>query len=74
MAEPAGCVNRLAAAPSARLRRGERILFIDRDGTVIEEPPDEQVDSLAKIELVPGVIPALLRLRDAGLLGVEWID
>lgn len=43
-----------------------RILFIDRDGTLIVEPEDEQIDSLEKLELVPGVIPALLRLRDAG--------
>ena len=42
------------------------ILFIDRDGTLIVEPPDQQVDSLEKFALVPGVIPALLRLRDAG--------
>ncbi|MBT8143270.1 MAG: histidinol-phosphatase, partial [Gammaproteobacteria bacterium] len=41
-------------------------LFIDRDGTLVQEPPDEQVDSLDKIRLVPGVIPALLKLRDAG--------
>ena len=45
---------------------GARVLFIDRDGTLIEEPPDEQVDSLQKIRLLPGVIPALLALRDAG--------
>jgi imidazoleglycerol-phosphate dehydratase / histidinol-phosphatase len=43
-----------------------RILFIDRDGTLVEEPPDEQVDSLAKIRLLPGVIPALLELKRAG--------
>lgn len=43
-----------------------RIAFVDRDGTLIKEPADEQVDNLAKIELVPGVIPALLRLKDAG--------
>ena len=43
-----------------------KILFIDRDGCLIEEPEDEQVDSLAKLRLVPGVIPALLRLKQAG--------
>jgi imidazoleglycerol-phosphate dehydratase/histidinol-phosphatase len=43
-----------------------RILFLDRDGTLIQEPPDEQIDSLEKFALVDGVIPALLRLRDAG--------
>ncbi len=43
-----------------------KIAFLDRDGTMIHEPPDEQVDRLDKIKLVPGVIPALLRLRDAG--------
>ncbi|MEM1411847.1 MAG: bifunctional histidinol-phosphatase/imidazoleglycerol-phosphate dehydratase HisB [Pseudomonadota bacterium] len=48
----------------AKLKR--RILFIDRDGTLIEEPADEQIDSLEKLELVEGVIPALLTLRDAG--------
>jgi len=45
---------------------GERLLFIDRDGTIIEEPADEQVDSLQKLRLLPGVIPALLELRRAG--------
>ena len=42
------------------------VLFVDRDGTLIEEPADEQVDALAKFRLVPGVVPAMLRLRDAG--------
>ena len=45
---------------------GTRVLFIDRDGTLVEEPFDEQVDSLAKIRLLPGVIPALLELKQAG--------
>ena len=43
-----------------------RILFLDRDGTLIIEPEDEQYDSLEKLELVEGVIPALLKLKSAG--------
>ncbi|GAA4868352.1 bifunctional histidinol-phosphatase/imidazoleglycerol-phosphate dehydratase HisB [Luteimonas vadosa] len=42
------------------------ILFVDRDGTLIEEPPGFQVDAFAKLRFCAGVIPALLRLRDAG--------
>ena len=43
-----------------------RILFVDRDGTLVEEPHDYQVDCLEKVRLVRGVLPALLKLRDAG--------
>lgn len=44
----------------------QRVLFIDRDGTIIVEPADKQIDSLQKFRLVPDVIAALQRLRDAG--------
>jgi imidazoleglycerol-phosphate dehydratase/histidinol-phosphatase len=44
----------------------KKILFLDRDGTLITEPADFQIDRLDKFTLEPGVIPALLRLRDAG--------
>ena len=43
-----------------------RLLFIDRDGTLIEEPADFQIDSYAKLRFVEGMIPALIVLRDAG--------
>ena len=43
-----------------------KVLFIDRDGTLIEEPHDNQVDALEKIRLVRGVVPALLELADHG--------
>ena len=41
-------------------------LLVDRDGTLIEEPADQQVDQLEKIRLLPGVIAALAELRRAG--------
>lgn len=43
-----------------------RILFLDRDGTLIIEPEDGQIDSFEKLELVEAVIPALLKLKAAG--------
>ncbi len=41
-------------------------LFIDRDGTLIEEPSDEQVDRVEQIRLLPGVLAALVQLKRAG--------
>lgn len=44
----------------------ERVLFVDRDGTLIEEPPDFQVDALVKIRFIPGVFAALATLMRSG--------
>ncbi len=40
----------------------KKVLFIDRDGTLILEPPDEQIDSLEKLEYYPGVFSWLGRI------------
>ena len=43
----------------------KRALFVDRDGTIIVEPPvDYQVDSLEKLEFVPGAISALRSIAE----------
>jgi imidazoleglycerol-phosphate dehydratase/histidinol-phosphatase len=43
-----------------------KLLFVDRDGTLIVEPPDYQIDSYDKLALIDGVIPALARIVAAG--------
>lgn len=40
----------------------QKILFIDRDGTLILEPADEQIDSFAKLEFYPGALQYLPKI------------
>jgi len=40
----------------------KKVLFIDRDGTIIIEPEDEQIDSLEKLEFYPKVISVLHKI------------
>jgi len=40
----------------------KKVLFIDRDGTIITEPVDEQVDNLEELQFLPGVISSLSRI------------
>jgi imidazoleglycerol-phosphate dehydratase/histidinol-phosphatase len=42
----------------------KRLLFIDRDGTLIEEPADEQIDSFEKLKFVKGVFRNLAFIRE----------
>lgn len=51
-----------------------RLLFLDRDGTLICEPEkDQQVDSLEKLELRPGVVVNLYRVAVSGLFELVMV-
>jgi imidazoleglycerol-phosphate dehydratase/histidinol-phosphatase len=44
----------------------KKYLFLDRDGTLLVEPPDFQVDRIEKFCLVSGVVSSLQKLTAAG--------
>ena len=44
----------------------KKAIFIDRDGTLLREPSDEQIDALEKVEFVPGAISGLKALTGLG--------
>lgn len=43
-----------------------KVVFVDRDGTIVREPRDEQIDTLEKLEFVPGIVSGLKLLADYG--------
>ena len=43
-----------------------KVIFVDRDGTLLKEPADEQIDSLDKVEFVPGAISGMKALTGLG--------
>lgn len=50
----------------------QKVLFLDRDGTLIQEPPEDfQVDSLSKLSYLPGVFTQLARLKS--LTDFRWV-
>lgn len=44
----------------------QKYLFVDRDGTIITEPEDFQIDRFDKLAFEPGAIMGLRRLQEAG--------
>ena len=42
----------------------KKALFIDRDGTLVREPADEQVDSFEKLEFMPHVFSSLALIQN----------
>ena len=44
----------------------KKAIFVDRDGTLLSEPADEQIDSLEKVEFVPGAISGMKALVGLG--------
>ncbi len=43
----------------------KKAIFIDRDGTIIREPADEQIDTIEKFSFLPGALTALSKIRKA---------
>src|SRR4051794_11918485 len=47
-----------------------KVVFLDRDGTVIQDPRDERVDHIEEVKLFPDTLRALSLLAEAGFKAV----
>ncbi len=52
------------------MRQTPKVVLLDRDGTVIVDPPDERVDRLDKIKLFPDSLAALKYLAEHGFSAI----
>ena len=44
----------------------KKVIFVDRDGTLLAEPADEQIDSLEKCRFVSGAISGMKAIAGLG--------
>jgi len=54
--------GRIQFAPT--IQKMKKVLFIDRDGVLVKEPNDYQVDDLNKLEFYPGVFQNLSKIAE----------
>ncbi len=54
--------RRIQFAPT--IQKMKKVLFIDRDGVLVKEPNDYQVDDLNKLEFYPGVFQNLSKIAE----------
>ncbi len=52
----------------------KNILFIDRDGTLINEPEDYQIDSLEKLSYLPGMFKNMGKIANSNLFELVMVS
>ena len=49
----------------------QKVLFIDRDGTLIKEPSDEQIDAFEKLVFYPKALQSLSKISNLSSANVS---